>query len=246
MSKSLGQSMHYRILLPASYEGSTRSYPVLYLLHGLYGDYKNWTDKTSVAKYLSGVDLIVVMPDADDSWYTNSVTDRTQKYEDYLIKDLISEIESHYRTINNRDSRWVAGLSMGGYGAIKFGLKYPKMFSVVGSFSGALTAPTTLHLEYPAFETQLENVFGPKGSPARADNDPYQMIKADDPKSLPYFYLTCGTQDKLLTDNRNFVAPLPSLKITYQYHEFPGGHEWPFWDRSIRDFLHTFEPMLTR
>jgi putative tributyrin esterase len=244
ISPSLGRTMHYRILLPATYGASKQSFPVLYLLHGLNGDYKNWSDKTAVAKYLGTAGLIVVMPDADDSWYTNWATDPQQKYEDYVIKDLLSEIEGHYRTIDTRDSRWVAGLSMGGYGALKFGLKYPQLFSIAASFSGALNAPDGLSHDQPAFVEQLKRVYGSVDSRTRPDNDIYELVKFANPEKLPYLYLTCGTADHLLAANREFVASLPARKIRYEYHELPGAHEWTFWDRSIHDFLQGFLPRL--
>jgi S-formylglutathione hydrolase FrmB len=244
LSQSLGRRMRYRILLPASYESSKQSYPVLYLLHGLYGDYKNWTDKTDVTKYLGGADLIIVMPDANDSWYTNWATDPQQKYEDYIVKDLVSEIESHYRTTTTRESRWIAGLSMGGYGAIKFGLRYPQLFSMVASFSGALNPDTKMAVEHPAFAPQLMKVYGPNTSATRASNDIYKLAEKIQPSTTPYLFLTCGTNDPFLSSNREFVAPLPAQHIRYEYHELPGAHSWEFWDHSIQLFFSATLPKL--
>jgi putative tributyrin esterase len=246
MSESLGRRMHYRILLPASYESSKQNYPVLYLLHGLYGDYKNWTDKTSIATHLGSADLIIVMPDANDSWYTNWASDPQQKYEDYIVRGLIDEIESRYRTVNARESRWIAGLSMGGYGAIKFGLKYPQLFSIVGSFSGALNPNTSMGKEHPPFAPQLMRVYGPEDSSTRTNNDIYKLAAQARPANAPYLFLTCGSEDPFLSVNRDFVAPLPATKIRYEYHELPGSHSWVFWDQSIQLFLHEFVPKIGR
>lgn len=240
-SKSLGRPMKYRVLLPASYpqadSASDKRYPVLYLLHGLYGDYKNWTELTSVAKYASGMDLIIAMPDGNDSWYTNWNTDPKQKYEDYIVKDFTSEIETKYRVAAARETRYLAGLSMGGYAAMKFALKYPQMFSVAASFSGAFDAPTRLSKEMPAFSEQLTKVYGPANSTTRTENDVYLLIQKADAKALPYLFITCGIDDWLLPANREFVLPLPKQGVRYEYHEWPGKHEWPFWDRSVRLFL---------
>ena len=246
MSPSLGHTMHYRILLPAIYNNEAKKFPVLYLLHGLYGDYKNWTDKTAVANYAAGVDLIIVMPDANDSWYTNWATDPQQKYESYIIKDLLEEIDGHYRTLNTRDSRWIAGLSMGGYAALKFALKYPQLFSVAASFSGAFDAPSTLAARVPAFAPQLQRVYGSADDRTRAENDIFRLSASADPTRLPYFYITCGTADGFLATNRDFVAALPERKFYYEYHEFPGSHDWIFWERSLRDFLRDSVPKLPR
>jgi S-formylglutathione hydrolase FrmB len=237
-SKSLGRSMKYRVLLPDSYTQGHKKYPVLYLLHGLYGDYTNWTKLTKVRTYATGLELIIAMPDANDSWYTNYATDPQQKYEDYIVHDFLSEIETHYRVAGTRDTRFIAGLSMGGYGAIKFALKNPQLFSLVGSFSGALNAPNELNQERPDFAVQLNKVYGLANSKTRADNDIYPLLKSVDAAALPYFFLTCGTDDYFLQSNRRFVLPLPSLKIGYEYHELPGKHDWEFWDHSINIFLH--------
>jgi S-formylglutathione hydrolase FrmB len=245
MSPSLGRTMHYRILLPVSYDTGKQNYPVLYLLHGLYGDYKNWTDITSIAKYLGSTDLIIVMPDGNDSWYTNWASDPQQKYEDYIIKDLIAEVESHYRTIDTRDSRWIAGLSMGGYGALKFGLKYPQMFSIAGSFSGALNPDGRMASEHAAFAPQLMKVYGPESSATRVNNNIYKLAAETQSATAPYFFLTCGTSDSFLATNRDFVASLPAQHIRYEYHELPGTHSWEFWDHSIQIFLREFIPKLT-
>lgn len=233
----MGRAMHYRVYVPASYAQGEKRYPVLYLLHGLYGNQKDWSDRTEIKSYLDGADLIVVMPDANDSWYVNWDTDPKQRYEDYIIKDLVAEIESNYRIDVKRESRFIAGLSMGGYGALKFGLKYPQMFSFAGSFSGALNAPTRLEDQEQNFANQLDKAFGAKDSKTRADNDILRLIKVADVNAIPYLYLDCGSDDFLLQANRDFVAVLPGLHVRYQYQERPGKHEWPFWDRSIRQFL---------
>ena len=237
-SKSLGRTMKYRVLLPASYTQSDKKYPVLYLLHGLYGDYTNWTRLTKIQTYAAGLELIIAMPDANDSWYTNSATDPQQKYEDYIVHDFLTEIETHYRVTATRDTRFIAGLSMGGYGAIKFALKNPQLFSLVGSFSGALNAPNELNQDRPEFAAQLNKVYGPENSKTRAENDVYLLVKSAKPTALPYFFLSCGTADYFLQANRQFVLALPSLKIGYEYHELPGKHDWDFWDHSINVFLH--------
>jgi putative tributyrin esterase len=122
-SKSLQREMAYCLLLPADYETSKRSYAVLYLLHGLWGSENDWLAKTNIAEQARMLPLIVVMPQADDSWYVNAATRPEAKYEDYVLGDLVQEIESRYRAEKSRDARFIAGLSMGGYGALKGGLK---------------------------------------------------------------------------------------------------------------------------
>jgi putative tributyrin esterase len=237
-SKSLGRVMKYRVLLPTSYDRGNKRYPVLYLLHGLYGDYTNWTANSAIRQYAAALDVITAMPDANDSWYTNSATDPQQKYEDYLIKDFLTEIETRYRTTATRDTRFIAGLSMGGYGAIKFALKYPQLFAIAGSFSGAFDAPLRLDQAQPNFSQQLMKVFGPTNSKTRTENDIYELIKQANPDALPYLYMDCGTSDYFLGPDRAFTKGLSDLKIRYEYRERPGKHDWVFWDRAINMFLH--------
>src|SRR5207248_10367596 len=109
-------------------QNDTRRYPVIYLLHGFGGHYNNWTDKTKVAQYAKQYGFLIVTPEGADGWYTDSVSAPNDRYESYIIQELIPEIDKTYRTLADRDHRAVAGLSMGGYGSVKFGLKYPDRF----------------------------------------------------------------------------------------------------------------------
>jgi S-formylglutathione hydrolase FrmB len=208
------------------------------LLHGLYGDYKNWDTLTKLERYATGTNWIIVMPDADDSWYTNSVTNPQDKFEDYVAKDVVAEIENKYRTIKDRQGRAIAGLSMGGYAAMKFAIREPQAFAFAGSLSGALDAARDLESRRPEFAAKLLEVFGPSGNPAREKNDVFYLLRSAEPTDLPYLYLACGTQDRFLSVNREFVAQLSQLGVKYEYHEAPGEHDWAYWDRAI-------EPMLT-
>ena len=140
-SASLNRDMRYRVLLPHGYRTGTKRFAVLYLLHGLYGDYTNWTSNTKLAQYAGPFPLLIVMPDAGDSWYINSATVPKDKFEDYIVEDLIPEIDSHFRTIPKRSGRAIAGLSMGGYGEVKVGLKHPLVVAFAGSGRGAFDAP---------------------------------------------------------------------------------------------------------
>src|SRR5215470_6112654 len=152
-SASLGRNMHYRVLLPADYENAG-GLPVLYLLHGLDGDYTDWDTITRLEKYAKNLPIIIAMPDADDSWYTNSATVPADKFEDYIAKDFVSEVDSRFRTIRDRRGRAIAGLSMGGYGSLKFSLK-SQLFAFAGSLSGALNAAQNLDELRPDFRKQL-------------------------------------------------------------------------------------------
>jgi len=233
-SSSLDRDMHYLVLLPRDYNSGHR-FPVLYLLHGLYGDYKNWDTRTGLERYASPVPFIIVMPDADNSWYTNSATVPRDKFEDYIAKDLISEIDAKYRTIPERRARAIAGLSMGGYGAVKLSLQHPELFAFAASLSGAFNAAENLDQQRPEFRAKLLQVFGNAGNQTRKQNDIFLLLKTV--PTDPYFYFACGTEDSFLDTNRALAAQLSSQKVPYEYHETPGGHTWEYWDSGLPAML---------
>lgn len=243
-SQSLGRQMKYRIVLPAGYDASARRYPVLYLLHGLTGGYLDWETKTRLVHHLRDYDLIVVMPDAGNSWYTNSAGDAADRYEDYVAKDLVQEVDNRFRSVNSRHARAIAGLSMGGYGALKLGLKYPATYAFAAGFSSAVNMPRRLDSNgngngkpSPLQESMLK-IYGPPGGPGRAANDVMALAAKADPDRMPYFYLDCGTEDGLLQGNRDFVAVLQRQKIAYEYRELPGAHNFTYWDQQLPEMLH--------
>jgi S-formylglutathione hydrolase FrmB len=236
-STSLNRDVHYRILLPANYESSERRYPTLFLLHGLYGDDQNWTTRTNLVNYARDLNLIIAMPDAGNSWYVNSATDPADKFEDFIVKDFITEIDTRYRTIREGYARAVAGLSMGGYAAVKFSLKYPELFAFAGGISAALDASADLDERNAEFREGLRNVFGEPGNLVRSQNDVFVLLANTGSKKLPYFYLDCGSDDMFLDVNRKFAARLQQLRIPYEAHELPGGHTWNYWDGAIDRFL---------
>ena len=255
-SKLMARQMPYRVMLPKNYESDKQiRFPVIYLLHGLTGHFDNWADKTKLAEYLAPYNFIVVMPEGDNGWYTDSATVPNDKYESYIIQELIPEIDRYFRTAADRDHRVIAGLSMGGYGALKFGLKYPEIFKLVGSFSGALGAAgwTTAGLSKTgikgAIPESIASVYGADDSLTRKENDVFQMTKDAVPEkigALPFIYLSCGTEDFLIQNNHEFQELLNSRKIPHQYEESPGIHNWVFWDAQIQEFLRLSDKMLNK
>lgn len=240
----MAREMPYRVLLPTMYAKTDKKYPVIYLLHGLTGHFDNWTDKTKLAEYLAAYNFIVVTPEGNDGWYTDSSSVPNDKYESYIIKELIPEIDKKFRTDATRESRVIAGLSMGGYGSIKFGLKYPEMFALVGSFSGAFGAPSlsvkTLGSGWKALTDSIAGVYGDDDSQTRKDNDIYRITREANPgklKTLPFIYISCGTEDFLIQENRNFNSLIVEKKIPHEFRELPGVHDWKFWDAQIQEFL---------
>ncbi len=156
-SPAVDRTMKYNILLPRGYEESTERYPVLYLLHGVGQSYTAW-GRSNGAPFYAGLydDLIVVMPDGGNSWYINyseSTDGQTNNWADHIVWDVVNHVDWHYRTIAKREGRAIAGLSMGGYGAITLGLRNPDMFVSIGSTGGALAhsrqAAARLRGEWP-------------------------------------------------------------------------------------------------
>jgi len=241
-SKLMGREMPYRVIVPPGYDDakSTTRHPVIYLLHGLTGRYNNWTDLTKVAEYAKDPKFLIVTPEGNNGWYTDSVTVANDKYESYIVKELIPEIETKYRAIADRDNRMIAGLSMGGFGATKFGLKYPEMFSLIGSFSGALGAASFTEKNAATAGRGIDAIMGPEDAETRKANDVFKLVRDLTPekiKALPFIYQSCGTEDFLIQNNREFMMLLVEKKVPHEYRQHPGAHNWPFWDEHIREFL---------
>ena len=229
--------MRYRIYLPAANADSSRHFPVLYLLHGVYGNFTDWDKQSHLRRYAENRDLIIVMPDGDNSWYVNSATNPKDRFEDYIVTDLIAEVDQRYQSIPRRESRAIAGLSMGGYGALNLALKHPDLFAFAGSMSGALNAPTDLGARQPAFQKDLLRAFGPPGSATRAQNDVFELLKHADVARLPDIYVSCGLSDVFLELNRRFADQLHAQNVPHEAHTAPGGHDWKFWDEMIKEML---------
>ncbi|HEX2998944.1 MAG TPA: alpha/beta hydrolase family protein [Armatimonadota bacterium] len=232
-SKALGRPKSYTVLLP-DYEGATGGpYPVLYLLHGLSDDHRAWSSWTGLDRYVRKLPLIVVMPDGERSFYTNMA--EGGRFEDYLMEDLIPRVEGSYNVLKGRAHTAIDGLSMGGYGAIKLGLKYADRFGSIGAHSSAVAAARRAW-DKPA-ELERKRIFGASDNPERAANDPWCLVKKLTKAQVPALYFDCGTEEFLIQDNREFHAYLEENGIPHTYREFPGVHCWEYWDLHIQDSL---------
>jgi S-formylglutathione hydrolase FrmB len=248
-SKLMAREMPYRVVLPINYKKANEKtfYPVIYLLHGLTGHYDNWTNNTKLAEYAAKYNYIIVTPEGNNGWYSDSATVANDKYESYISQELIPEIDKKFRTVADRNHRAIAGLSMGGYGSIKFGLKNPEMFALVGSFSGALGAASWTEKEIGTkgdIAESILSVYGAADSETRKQNDIFRFVRempADKVKSLPFIYLSCGTEDFLYQNNRDFAGLLQEKKIAHEYRELPGVHDWKFWNAQVQEFLELSE-----
>jgi S-formylglutathione hydrolase FrmB len=236
-STALAQEMPYEVVLPAGYSGSQQRYPVLYLLHGWQGDETNFVSLTHLVEDASAYKLIVVTPRAGNSWYVNSETRAKDRYADYVFQDLIAEVDAHYRTIASPHDRAVAGISMGGYGAMLFSLRHPGAFAFAASISGAFAGPSGIESVMPQLKPSTDEAFGAVGSTTRRQNDVDALIGVADHTQQPYFFLECGASDPLLSSNRRVVEEFSSHGFAYEYHELPGAHTWPFWSGALPTML---------
>ena len=248
-SRLMMREIPYRVVLPVDYKSADKKavYPVVYLLHGLTGHFDNWTDRTRLADYATKYNYIIVTPEGNNGWYSDSATVPNDKYESYIIQELIPEIDKQFRTRADRNHRAIAGLSMGGYGSIKFGLKHPEMFALVGSFSGAHGAGSWTEKEVGTkgyIAESLLGVFGAADSETRKQNDIFKIVRempAARIAALPFVYLDCGTEDFLYKNNRDFADLLVEEKVKHEFRQLPGAHDWKFWGAQIQEFLELSE-----
>ena len=252
-SASLQKCVAADILLPElGASEASGPFPVLYLLHGLSDDHTMWQRRTSIERYAANLPLIVVMPDSGRGFYCDA--QQGMAWESAILKDLMGYVERMFQARTDRRGRVLAGLSMGGYGAVKFALKYPDLFCAAVSHSGAAAfahRPLTpdANPDRADFVREFARIVGehPEGGP----NDLYALaasaVQTLTPEQRPALRIDCGTEDFLLDDNRDFHAHLDTLGYAHTYLEFPGAHNWEYWDLHIQSALkflmpHTQEP----
>ena len=246
-SKLTGKTLPYNVLLPVGYaapESRTQTFPVFYLLHGLTGHYHDWLSKTKLKEYAAQYRIIIITPEGNDGWYTDAALVAEDKYESYILQELIPDVEQRFRAIKGREGRAIAGLSMGGYGALKFGIKYPDKFIFAASMSGALDAATRAdeygRADWAAIRISIRQTFGAADSPVRAANDLHKLVRnlsAQRLAELPFLYLDCGTEDRLIKANREIAEILLERKIPHEFRQLPGKHDWVYWDSQVQEVL---------
>src|ERR1700674_1437231 len=206
-SATLNRDMQYRVVLPKKIRPGQKL-PVVYLLHGGGSSFRDWSNDSDVARFAE-LGLILIMPEGDSSYYTNSAERPQDRYEDYIVRDLISDVESKFPADAIRASRLVIGVSMGGFGAVNLAFKHSDLFAFAGALSPAVDVPSR-----PFSAKRLDqwrhhsSIFGPWGSKTRHDNDPFILAESADPAKTPYLFLSCGEQEGLLPANRKFAALL--------------------------------------
>ncbi|MCI6287532.1 MAG: esterase family protein [Lentisphaeria bacterium] len=243
-SESLGMSVSANVIMPQNTlrqigmkgVGAADAAPVLYLLHGLSDDETIWMRRTSIERYAAQYGLAVVMPNGARSYYADML--RGGKYWTYLSEELPKVMQSFFRISDRREDTFAAGLSMGGYGAMKLALHCPERFAAAASLSGALSPEHLLEIA-PGLAPEYEWIFGDMKQFAGSFNDLFAQAErcAREKVSLPQLFLTCGTEDGLYSDTVHFGDHLRKLGIPFTYDECPGVHDWGLWDRKIQQVL---------
>lgn len=213
-------------------------HPTLFLLHGLSDDDSIWLRRTSIERYVAKLGIAVVMPQVHRSFYT--VMASGGNYWTFISEELPALARSFFPLSAKREDNFVAGLSMGGYGAIKLGLRKPEVFAAAASLSGALDmAHHFLNWEDASKKSEeYELIFGKKDIAGTPDDLLWLLQEVDGSKGpKPLLYQCCGTEDFLYEDNQAFREACSKTSLPFTYEEGPGEHEWGYWDTKIRDVL---------
>lgn len=213
------------------------TYPTLYLLHGLSDDHTIWQRRTSIERYVASTGIAVIMPNAGRSFYTDMK--HGYKYFTFISEEL-PDICSHYFPLSTkREDTFIAGISMGGYGAYKIALTFPEKFGAAASISGALDIYNLILHNTLQIPEEFYNIFGNFDMIKNSNNDIFHLIKniSSSKGFKPKLYQCCGTEDFLYKDNLTFKNFINEASFDYTYEESPGNHEWGYWDNQIQKVL---------
>jgi enterochelin esterase-like enzyme len=251
-SSILNRSVNYTIYLPADYDKSERTYPVVYLLHGYTDDNTGWLQFGEVNRYADKAihegtipPMIIVMPDADSSWYINAY-DGKEKYEDFFIKEFMPSIEKTYRIKAQKRYRGVAGLSMGGYGTLIYALKYPQLFAAAAPLSAAVIDDDGFQkMPDGNYESTFGQLFGrglkgaDRNNQAWKDNSIINLVNTKSPNDIRKvkFWIDCGDDDFLTKGNCLLHIAMLEKQIPHEFRVRDGAHTWTYWRTGITDAL---------
>ena len=241
-SQAMQKAIKNVVILPQGYDETIQLKPVLYLLHGATGDYKNWIEKVpDIQAYANLYDLIIVCPDGGyTSWYFDSPIDPTMKYETFLAEELVTAVDKQYRTFSNKENRAITGLSMGGHGAFYLAFRNQGVFGAAGSMSGGVDIRP-----YPNnwdIKKRLGNY--PENQQIWETNTVINLVYLLDGHLK--LIIDCGNDDFFLEDNRRLHNKLLERNIDHDYIERPGAHQWDYWANAIKYQLVFFNDFFTR
>lgn len=245
-SESLGLSCSMNVILPQATKAQigmtgrvrAKKHPVLWLLHGMSDDHTIWARRTSIERYASEKGIAVIMPAANLSWYQDMVSGPA--YGEFFREELPAIARSFFPLSPDRKDNFVAGLSMGGYGAFLLALTQPERFAAAASLSGALDVAGISQERDGRFHTVMRSAFGPLENISGSEADLFALAsrKANSGVELPSLYACCGAADHLVRDSRSFVDHAKKQGLPIVYEEHPGmAHTWDYWDREIQSVL---------
>ncbi|WP_336514161.1 alpha/beta hydrolase family protein [Pollutibacter soli] len=230
------------VVLPESYAKSKAAYPVLYLLHGGGGHFRDWLtstpDKMLVKNLSDQYNIIIVMPEGETfSWYLDSPVDKGSQFETYLTKEVINKIDNNYRTVRSNKGRVITGLSMGGHGALFLATRHPELFCAAGSMSGALDMNTENWKIQSDFSSRVKKGFqqivgDTLNSALYGSYSVVNMVDKIKSNGLKLI-IDCGVDDFLVEANRELHRRLVYSRTAHDYTERPGGHTWDYWQNSL-------------
>ena len=251
-SSILNKPVNYTVYLPADYDVSQRSYPVVYLLHGFTDDNTGWLQFGEINRYADKAiadgtisPMIIIMPNADSSWYVNSY-DGKENYEDFFIKEFMPYVEKKYRIKAEKRYRGVAGLSMGGYGTLIYALKHPDLFVAVAPLSAGVFDDNELTLmPDDNYANVLARVFGRnlKGKDrlnnAWKENSVLDIVAKESTADLSRvrYWIDCGDDDFLTKGNCLLHIALTEKHVPHEFRVRDGAHNWTYWRTGITDAL---------
>lgn len=224
-SASLGKSENFNAIIPEGFEENSKA---LYLLHGLSDCCEAWCRYTSIERYAEERGIVVIMPDAARSFYADSV--HGENYYTYISKELPEYTRKLFKLSSKKEDTFIAGLSMGGYGALKIALRNSEYFGGAASLSGVLDI--VARDEDKTWETDFKRIFGDTHDLSESCEDVMYLAK-NLRGTKPRIYQACGTEDFLYEDNIRFRSLIENLGFDYKYDEGPGSHDWAFWDAYI-------------
>ena len=241
-SQSMNKHISAIIVVPDMYKSTDSKLPVVYLLHGYSGNYKNWSAHTDLENYADSYNFIIVCPDGGyNSWYLDSPMDPGSQYRTHVGHEVVQYIDENYRTIAQRNSRAITGLSMGGHGALYLSLEIPQVFGVAGSMSGVVD------LQFTTKKYELGEKIG-SFEKFSERWEQYSVIsnvyKFKDLKT--YLIIDCGVDDVFIKSNRLLHKKLLELNIPHDYSEKPGGHSWGYWVDSLEYHLMFFNSIFRK
>ncbi len=234
-SNELDMSISVNVIYPEHIENN-KNVKVLYLLHGYTGHYMDWMRQTSIERYASKYQICVVMPSVHNSYYVNNIYG--VNYFNFVAVELPSVIENMFHVSNKKENRFVCGLSMGGYGALKIGLTFSDRYEKIASLSGAIDIDRIYELNKDNPKRSLFNLSFEKFPVKGTDDDIYHLIEESIKKeNTPELFIACGKNDFLYEDHLKFKAFLGEKNVPFINKETSGGHEWKLWDNYIQDVL---------